>query len=542
MACELVLRLLLHSNGEAGPRARFLGVTRMSYRALAFTVVLAVAGCRDTPEVQDPAGAPRTSDALASAPPIPSGFDYPLSAQVLEQAVATRNEKRIRQHGWNLFAGINFPSKEDGLPLWRSWHTSTEAYAPPHLTAARDVRPHRARSLIQANKDNVPVFLQGPQYPVPEDVCLKYGLDGCPGTPSTPGSPGSLHQLADGLTFQNNGDIMIAGVIYNEDAYTWLRGNNGTGNPTFYLGATLTSMLPPKGQTKEVLPFPSRSVVLKHMYWPVPGDACGALPVWDNPTPPTPSTYMGYENNTEAWKRAVAVGTAGCEVPPGGNTDVSFLHGVLDVNGNPLEPIVFKDAKVVPLTDFFHQTFTQESLEALGPEDRAILDASAWWAYGREFQAGDSVISIATHILTKEMPTWTMQTFWWHDSPNAGPYASDRPSLPQVPPTWRNYLMVSEYGIPYLGAPTQLPAHFNPYIELVSHPVATNCRNCHRRAAWPRDGLGMSPYAQYQMPEGDPGLLTLLKPTDPILQGLLTLDFQWALSDRAYVPVPPAAP
>ncbi|WP_163994971.1 hypothetical protein [Pyxidicoccus caerfyrddinensis] len=507
----------------------------MRYRALAFTVVLVVAGCKEGPGEQSPPTEQRTSDALSVAPPIPPGFDYPLSAQVLEQAVATRNEKFIRQHGWNLFAGINSPAKE-GLSLWRSWHTSTEAYAPPPQATPQDASPHRARSLIQANKDNVPVFLPGPQYPVPKDVCTKYGLSGCPG------SPGSLYQLADGLTFQNNGDIMIAGVIYNEDAFTWLRGNNGTGNPPFYKGSVLTGLMPPKGQTKEVFPFPIHSVVLKHMYWPVPGDACGALPVWDNPTPPTPSTYMGYENNTTAWTRAVAVATPGCPVPPGGTTEVSFLYGVLDANGAPLAPIQFKDAKVVPLTDFFHQTFSKEALDALSPQDRAILDASAWWAYGREFQAGDAVVSIATHILTKEMPKWTMQTFWWHDDADSGPYASDRPSIPQVPPTWRNYLMVSEYGIPYLGAPSQLPAHFNPYIELVSHPVETNCRNCHQRAAWPRGGLGMSPSAQYQLSAGDPGLLTLLKPTDPIFQSLLLLDFQWALSDRALAPTAPAAP
>ncbi|MFP2931934.1 hypothetical protein ACLESO_43560 [Pyxidicoccus sp. 3LG] len=206
--------------------------------------------------------------------------------------------------------------------------------------------------------------------------------------------------------------------------------------------------------------------------------------------------------------------------------------------GGPGIQITFNDAEVVPLTDFYHQPFTQSDLSALGPKDRALLDASAWWAYQREFRAGDSVVSIATHILTKEMPTWTMQSFWWHDKADAGPFASDRPDIPpsQSPTTWRNYLMVSEYGIPYLGAPSQLPAHFNPYIELVSHPVQTNCRNCHQRAAWPRGGLGMTPFAQYQLSSDDPGLLTLLKPQDPIFQSLLLLDFQWALSDRALPP------
>lgn len=399
--------------------------------------------------------------------------------------------------------------------------------------------PRRSRSLLQANRDNTPVdLLDLPQYLVPQEVCKKYELSGCPGTP---GSPDTIYQLADGSTFQNNGDIMIAGVIYNQQAFDWIRGDGPGGGQRFYQGNVLDELVPQKGQTASLPAFPSEAIVLKHMYWPVPGDACGALPVWDNPTPPSPSTYMGYENFKTAFSRAVAVATQGCRVSPGMQTKAAFLHGVLDANNHPLPPITFNDAQVVPLTAFFHQTFAQNDLDGLSPQDRAILDASAWWAYGREFRAGDSLVSIATHIFTKEMPSWTMQTFWWHDRADAGPYASDRPNIPQAPTTWRNYLMASEYGIPDIGSPTQLPVRFNPYIELVSHPVATNCRNCHQRAAWPRKDLGMSPFAQYQLPYEDPGLLTFLKSDDPIFQGLLLLDFQWALADRALAPTSPPA-
>lgn len=505
----------------------------MSYRAVALTVVLAVAGCNDDVETVPPSPAQTAAGALNQAPSFPPNFNYPLSVPVLDQAVAQRNESLIRQHGWYLFAGINVPS-QGGLPLWRQWHTATAAYALPPSSPATNPR----RSLRQANKDNVPVSVASPQYPVPQSVCTKYGLSNCPGP------PGSRYQLADGSTFQNNGDIMIAGVIYNQEAFDWIRGNTLGGDPRFYEGDVLTRSLPPQGQMASMSAFPARAIVLKHMYWPVRGDACGALPVWDNPKPPTPSTYMGYENFKTAFPRAVAVATRGCPVPPGGRTKATFLHDVLDASGNPMPPVVFNNALVVPLTNFFHQTFSEADLDALDSQDRAILDASAWWAYGREFEAGDSVVSIATHIFTKEMPTWTIQTFWWHDNANVGPYAANRPSIPQVPPTWRNYLMASEYGIPDLGSPNQLPIRFNPYIELTSHPVATNCRNCHQRAAWPRSKLGMSPYAQYQLQSADPGLLTLLKPSDSLFKSLLLLDFQWALSDRALAPTvaPLAAP
>ncbi|NPD27997.1 hypothetical protein [Corallococcus exiguus] len=129
------------------------------------------------------------------------------------------------------------------------------------------------------------------------------------------------------------------------------------------------------------------------------------------------------------------------------------------------------------MSHFYHQTFTARDIAALSEHDQALLDASALWSYGRLFAPGDSIVSIAMHIF-----------------------------------------------------------------ELVSHPVATNCRNCHQRAGWPRAHMGRTPFAAYQVEpiKDDPGLLANLQPDNPILKGLLLLDFQWALSDRA-IPLPPLA-
>jgi hypothetical protein len=56
-----------------------------------------------------------------TAQPFPAGFDYP--ATDLQAAVNNKDVKRIRQHGWNLWAGINTLSA--GRPVWWSWLTST---------------------------------------------------------------------------------------------------------------------------------------------------------------------------------------------------------------------------------------------------------------------------------------------------------------------------------------------------------------------------------------------------------------------------------
>jgi hypothetical protein len=500
---------------------------------LALFSLLAAGGCGDTTKPQ----------------PFPAGFDYPLSQQVLEGAVQRQDIPFLRRHGWYLFAGLNTVAP-NGLPIWRTWPTSTQAFAPDKndkndraapqpaapsgppagAAAGAEAAGPPAVHLIARNRKNIVDSVPLPQYPVPEAVCRAYGFGtGCPGTLGHP-TGANLFQIPDGAVFQNNGDIMIAGVIYEESAFQWIRDASGK---RLYQAAELTGMLPGKGQLGRVAEFPRTSIVLKHMYWPVKKDRCSALPVWDDQKPPTPNTYMGYET----WTRAVAIDAPGCSAAPGDKTRVSFLHGVFDMDGNPMQPVVFESADVVSLDAFFHQTLTQADLDKLTPNDRAILDSASYWAHGAPFEEGDIIVSIATHIFTKEMPAWTMQSLWWHDRPDQGPYAADRPDIPpdRAPPAWRHYLMVSEYGIPDPRDPTQLPVHFNPYIELVIHPVATNCRTCHTRAAWPRKSTGMTPYAGYQFTpvSEDPGLTANIGLDNRILESLLTLDFLWAMSDRA---------
>jgi hypothetical protein len=99
-------------------------------------------------------------------------------------------------------------------------------------------------------------------------------------------------------------------------------------------------------------------------------------------------------------------------------------------------------------------------------------------------------------------------------------------------------LITVEYGIE--SSPGMLPMSFNPYIELAAaHPIQTNCRNCHLRAAWPRQGAVPSApsYASYEA-AGGPGALVDISADDPIFSQQLLLDFQWAVSDRANTPPP----
>lgn len=502
--------------------------SRSSTLVLALSGVALVAIVACTPQAP-PEPDVSVAQACAAPAPIPSGFGYPAPSPTVAAWVANRDEKAARQHGWSLWAGLN--TKTGDTPVWRSWCTSTQAFAtgtpspspsasavgaaapPPPAPTALPMRQ------VKINHGSEPInFPVSPNYALPAPVAARYKNSGCIG------SGGSL---VDGPNYQNNGDIMVAGVVYSPDAYNWIRNNN------LYLASTLQGLRPSPSppSTKQMAPMPPGSVVLKPMMWPVKKGGFTALPIWDNPQSDD-GVYAGYEIQSK-WPRAVAVTTTPtAQIVP---SEVTFLHGIT-MNGKPLGPNTYKSPQVVG-TDRFYR-FRPE-VAKLAACDRAILDASAWWAYNRMFEQGDELILVAMHIITKEQPAWTFQSVWWHDKPDTGPYAADRPNIPpsQAPGPWRHYLMTITYGWPEAPGGTTWPIAFNPYIELAAdHPIATNCMNCHHRAAWPGSAT------DYLAPNGPGALDMFAYDNNPIFNGLIGVDSMWAISDRAVGPAPSPSP
>ncbi|MDY6942756.1 MAG: hypothetical protein SVU69_07045 [Pseudomonadota bacterium] len=454
----------------------------------------------------------------------PAGFDWPANPERLQTDISQKNTPALRAHSWWLWAGIN--SLDDaGQPIWWEWPTATQTYPyQPHPgeikkpgNAHADQTQHGLRG---KNALNTPIDLDGPIYPPPTIVDGQCRSTALP-TPALP----------DGPRFQSNGDIMIAGVIYNGSAFDWIQQRQ------LYNSDVLTKRWNGGAGDKDIAPFPADSIVLKNMYWPVKGDDFTALPVWRDNFPPGYGQYAGYET----WDSVVIVDPR-AKGPRSGQSGVTrYLYHVLDSQGKPIEPKL-ASGPIFPVDAFYHQKVDAGFLTAMDPRDRAILDASACWLYNRPFKAGDYLVAVAMHIITKEIPQWTLQSLWWSDQPNVGPFAADRPDIPkaQAPGPWRHYLLTVEYGIE--SAPGMLPVSFNPYIELAaSHPVSTNCRNCHIRAAWPRSGaVQPAPQAvsSYEA-AGGPGPLVDIQFDDPVFDELMRLDFQWAVSDRAGKPPRP---
>lgn len=464
---------------------------------------------------------------------IPAGFGYPQSAATIQQWVSSRNIPAARGHGWGLFAGLM--SDSGGKWVWRTWCTETQAFANTGAEAQGDAsaapaqkepshgdRPMRMFKLANGQTTgSEPInFKVAPVYTIPAPVAEKYASSGCILPPSKT-SP--IPTLANGAQFQNNGDVMIAGVIYNQPAYDWIR------QKKLYEAATLQGLRPAANQTAQMQPMPAGSISLKPMLWPVKKQGYTALPVWDDLKTDN-GVYSGFEVQSQ-WPRAVAVTPQSASQIA--TVDVSYLDqpGVTMGQGGPrIGPNKYRQARTVGIEQFYN---FQPDLSKMEKCDRALLDASAYYAYGRMFEQGDYLALVAMHIITKEQPDWTFQSVWWSDRPALGEYAADRPNIPGAKGPWQHYLMTSTYGWTQAGNSKLWPVAYNPYIELAAdHPIKTNCANCHLRAAWPNDGTG------YLAPNG-PGALDVFSYDGlPIFNGLIGVDRLWSISDRV---APPSA-
>src|ERR1019366_3240584 len=117
---------------------------------------------------------------------------------------------------------------------------------------------------------------------------------------------------------------MLVSEAYSAPAYKTIRGRG------YYLGATLDALL--KAGKTDIDGTDHRSIVLKHMYWPVKKTGLTALPVYDmkgydqSANPDT--IYVGFEN-AGRWTQAVANDPTRTVIPAGETASVTYLYDVL---------------------------------------------------------------------------------------------------------------------------------------------------------------------------------------------------------------------
>lgn len=489
---------------------------------------------------------------------MPQNAKYPVADSIIENWVSTRQGHKTREHAWNLFADlmqtVDDP-KRGSIWRWRSWPTATQAYytGSQDQSQVKKIQKKQHSTLLQVNKSNIhdSINLPAPGYQVPAAVCKiisadSTGMNGC----TVP---------INGCEFQNNGDILIAGVIYNKPAFDHIRDNK------LYdwnnLVSLWTNSYKNENWKERTIPsFPETAIVLKPMLWPVKQSGYTPLPVFPLECYSTTQdcdvingelAYSGFEEQ-RVWKDAVAI-TAQAVGSDSVVSSIDFLYDVYrsDSYKEKLGPNTYTNVPVHSINEFYHWQVSEEEWNAMSCVDQAIISQSSYWAYNKPFEPGDYLVLVAMHVITKEMPSWTLQSFWWDNTPQAQSnnvkfnHQRNTVANPPMPEAFNSYLMTSTYGMNAQNTvPSEWPLAFNPYIELAAaHPINTNCRNCHMRGAFPNKkyretvGLSLPNFASYLNPYfPNPTALDTFNFSNNVLDSLLLMDFQWAISDRVIPP------
>lgn len=416
---------------------------------------------------------------------IPPGFDFPAAAtfeegqKILEGFRDANDIGAMRRHGWMLWAGMTQPAP-GGEALWETWHRSGNTFrpagaAPQSAGLMRDLRAPRQFNL----------------------------------------SDGAAAPQAAGAS-------LLSEVLFNDAAHRHIRQHSLFSQTEL---ARINNQFPPVMPFRDRMldpEFPHRAVALKVVWWPVKASGKTAMPVWDfdpanrySPSTPNPS------NPRFSWKRVVAIDPSRATIPAGETASIEYIGEMHD------------DARVVSADAFYKVTVTPQ-LAAAAQTNGRLRGAMAEALGGRPLEAGDYLVLAAFHFTTKEIPNWVWGTFWWHDEPQAGPFARDR--VVEVKDVWRNYLMDVNYDFDdpreFDGSPD---AVMNPWLEAgFQNGLASNCMACHGRAVFPAVAIpGLPPHLPVTRGENDAFYDAQVFPspgTDPAYDGRrMRTDFLWSL-------------
>jgi hypothetical protein len=405
----------------------------------------------------------------ANPPPgyfdIPAGFDFPANKQTLEQFRTTSDVSAQRKHVWNVFAGMTQPTPDNKHALFETWFAEQEAFATGPTPQA--VGPRRVLK----------------RFSVPQQFV------GVPGEPA----------------LEAAGTAILSEVMFNFANYNHIRSKK------LFLKSELTNLRqtgapdPQIQNDKTVPPFPPEAISLKTIWWPVKKNEPTPMPIWDPETNPINAAGNPYPT----WKRTIAIDPTRTNIPPNETMTINFR--------NSPRP----NSHVVGLDKFHFDVVDAQMAANAMSNPRLKTFVADVFGPNRPLRAGDLIVFAGTHLTTKEIDDWVWATFWWHDRPDAGPFAADRPNAVQG--VWRNYLMSASYDLNLPLEPDGKPhIAFNPWLEAgFVDGAVSNCMNCHHRAVFPTGSF-------LPVFRGNPD------PSDPAFKaGLLRTDFLWSIPFKA---------
>jgi len=298
-----------------------------------------------------------------------------------------------------------------------------------------------------------------------------------------------------GTRAQAVGTSLASFTLFNADLRNWVQSKK------LYLRSTLQDLNntfgPQVPVDKRAIPdFPRTAVALKTVWWIVKRTGQTVMPIWD----PDINSARPSGNDISTWQRCVVIDPSRSTVPNSETAEVSC-------NGRPTA-----SAHTVALDSFYHFALTADQIQQLR-QIATIPNID-------QAEAGDFVALVAMHVTTKEIPDWVWATAWWHDRPNDGPFAADRPS--QVQGVWRNYLMSEAYSMDTPKQSDDSPhIAFNPWLEArFVDGTTSNCMTCHRRSVFSgqRSDGNFLPITHGAPPNNDPRFTNSTK-----------LDFLWSI-------------
>jgi hypothetical protein len=354
-----------------------------------------------------------------------------------------------RAHGWALFAGATRSSgAPDSLPIFHTWYTVEEAFdqAPGNVDCAR-------RNPVVRLSLPTQLLMETPN-PI-GDALRKKGIE--PGVRFDP-NPGSLRTSSGKLLdFTHDGVVAFSHVAFNQEMYDFIRSNK------YYSKDELDNVAVAGEVRTPIKDPPLRSVSLKLSWWPISPTELTPMPVWDD----DPRFAGDAKNPPITWKRVIVVDPTNTHSAPASIRLGDFDH---------------ESPALVSIDKLYAITVSAEEADLANLDFR--IKSAATSVLGRPLQEGDYLALTAMHIATREFEPWVFTTYWWHDKPDDGPLAKDRPA--SISGVWRNYIMDVSYNINNPKTETgAAPVAYNPWLELFqAGGTRSQCMACHARAAY----------------------------------------------------------
>ena len=457
---------------------------------------------------------------LVCIPDLPKpdpAFTFPAAEVTINQWVFGGNMDAIHRHGWEIFAGLTHPvGVVDGTPV-----RAFETWATPRNMIFRMGQNGVLKFAVESTAG-------GKQSGLDLEIPRQFSAIKAARKPKIL----SAQEVAASPVGDTN--IFVA-VSYNPPAAQHAIANK------LFLRSTLDALL--REGYAELPDFPANSITLKPVYKVIPASTPGGIytfPGW--PGPPNPVIAFP----EEAWGACVYVDIKGSGA--GGNSIDSGCKGRNASN-------------TFFLNNFVHQKISKENADFL----------NAQLGLRNRYKEGDYAILVAMHVTSREVKTWTWQSFWWSANPDQ-PYlpssaaiAAQRP-MAFLDDATRHYAMTVAYsmvtpaqpitggqsvGEPVFGFNPHLEAGFDPSVFQTQVPIVTpsgpittqygvqsNCMTCHNQAMYnPRTDYQSDGGANRQTPYGADYYKAI---NDPIFAGSLKLDFAWSIIGSMQPPPPPS--